>query len=330
MRALAPEGAVSQSGLRLDDRVVEVVGLRQWTLQMLQDSLAAHGDSLQSHACAVTLRYELGFPEAAVSTYILDGSRHTVVSLVEPQDSARVRHRDLPLDTTYRAEWAGPVRVIREQPALFHLAINGYDPRGASVLSEEWRARLAGDTAVVHAVWGFLDERRGEDDFEAATTALASDRSLYDRMIAAAILANFTERDTALQILIETLREREGAAKAIASSVISALAAREPRNVDWGPAAGSIHALLNGTGLFHLPETLQWLPRMGAGPRWSSAFLAGGGEMVLAYLAAEHPPTRQAAQRFLVVMRGSDLGEEVGPWREWIASLPRDGDASER
>lgn len=321
--AFAPRVATAQSLLLLEDRVVEVVGLRQWSLAMLQDSLASRGDSLHTHACAATLRYKLGFADAAATTFVSDGSRYSVVAVVEPQDSARVRHRDLPMDTTFRAEWSAPVGVIRERPHLFHIATDEYDPGGASELYAQLRDHLGADTVVVRQIWDFLAAQRGEDDFRLAAATLASDPSLYNRMVAAAILANFAKRDDAWWALVETLRERDGAAKAIAASVLTSRSRAEPRDVDWEPAAPSIHALLNGTGLFELRSTLQWLPRMGAGPRWSRAFLADGGEMVLAYLQAEHPPTRAAAHQFLVAMRGADLGTDVGPWRNWIASLSR-------
>ncbi len=321
--ALVPHEAWGQSVLHLDDRVVEVVGLRQWTLPMLQNSLAAHGDSLHTHACAATLRYKLGFADAAATTFIHDGARYSVVAVVEPEDSARVRHRDLPMDRTFRAEWSAVGRIIAERPALFHIAVETYDPDGLAGLDDWERDRLRADTAVVRGIWEFLAAQRGEEDFRLAAATLESDPSLYNRMVAAAILANFAERDDAWWVLVETLREREGAAKSIAASVLTGRSEAEPREVDWGPAAPSIQALLNGTGLFELRSTLQWLPRMGAGPRWSSAFLADGGEMVLAYLQAEHPPTRETAHQFLIAMRGEDLGTDVEPWRDWIASLSR-------
>lgn len=211
----------------------------------------------------------------------------------------------------------------RSRPWLFHIAVDTYDPAGGAELEEWRRAELRADTSLVRELWDFLDSRRDEEDYQAAVASLRSDPRLYDRMVAAAILANFADRDEAWWVLVETLRERDGAAKVIAASVLTSRSRAEPRDVDWGPAAPSIHALLNGTGLFQLRSTLQWLPRMGAAPRWSGEFLADGGQMVLAYLAAEHPPTRTAAHRFLVAMRGEDLGSDPAVWRAWIDSLPR-------
>ena len=54
-----------------DGRVIEVLGLRRWSLAMLQDSLSRYspGDSLQTHSCAAVLRYTLRFADAAATTY---------------------------------------------------------------------------------------------------------------------------------------------------------------------------------------------------------------------------------------------------------------------
>src|SRR4051812_34702076 len=48
---------------------LEILGLKRWTLAMIQDSLARYAphDSLLSHACAAILRGKLHFADAAVT-----------------------------------------------------------------------------------------------------------------------------------------------------------------------------------------------------------------------------------------------------------------------
>jgi hypothetical protein len=316
--------ASSQQVLVLPDRTVEFIGLQHWSMAMVQDSLAVYSpaDSIHKHTCAAALRYRLGFAEAASVAYLDGGSLYVIVSVVEPQDSVRVRHRYLPLDTANsREEWHDAVQVIRTRPDLFHVAIDGYTPDFA-VRGIQPPPHLGPDSAQVLRVWGFLAARRSEEDFQVAMAVLTDGApSLYDRMVAAAILANFSDRDVTSWVLADALRESDGPVKAIAGTVLAASAAREPRRVQWGPAASTIHALLNGTGLFEMRRVLEWLPRMGAGPEYSKEFLAGGGEMVLAYLAAEHEPTRELAHRFLVALRVNDCGEGADCWRDWITSL---------
>src|SRR5687768_11083939 len=97
--------ARAQNVITLPGKTVEVLGLKRWTIAMIQDSMAkyAPGESLTSHACAAVLRYKLGFADAAATTYVGwprgDTIQRIVVSVVEPQDSSRVRHRVMPMDT---------------------------------------------------------------------------------------------------------------------------------------------------------------------------------------------------------------------------------------
>lgn len=319
--ASLPQPLAAQSVLKVGDSSVEVVGLRRWTVEMIQDSLVRYSPrvSLQSHACAAALRYTLGFADAGSDRYDDGGPGYVVVSVVEPQDSARVRHRNMPQDTTtVRREWAEAADVARRWPGFFQVAVLEY---AAERPGKEPRFPPGADSALVHRVWRFLRNHRSPRDFVQAADAISRDSSLYNRVVAAAILANFTDRDSAWWLLVDALRETDGPVRIIAATVLASAAWAQPRNVDWGPAAPAIHAILNGTAVFELRNVMNWLPTMGADSRWSADFLAGGGEMVLSYLQAEHPPTRESAHRFLVAMRGADLGPEVEPWRAWIASL---------
>ena len=76
--------------------VVEILGLRTWTRQMVEDSVAKYqpGVSLADHACAVILRDSVGFADAA-SMRFLSRSDTTWVALplVEPELKDRVRFR---------------------------------------------------------------------------------------------------------------------------------------------------------------------------------------------------------------------------------------------
>src|SRR5207247_10808631 len=88
---LAPSTATAQQRFRTPQGIVEVVGLRRWTVQMIQDSAAkyAPGQDLASHACAAVLRLKLKFADASVMYYRPDtGSSGGVliVSVIEPQD----------------------------------------------------------------------------------------------------------------------------------------------------------------------------------------------------------------------------------------------------
>ena len=189
--ALAPAGVSSQQVLALPDRTVEFIGLQNWTMEMVQDSLAVYSpaDSIHKHTCAAALRYRLGFAEAASVAYRDGGTPYVIVSVVEPQDSGRIRHRYLPLDTAgFREEWREAVQVIRTRPHLFHIAVDGYTP-DFSVRGLQPPPHMGPDSAQVLGIWRFLAARQSEKDFQGALAVLTDGApSLYDRVVAAAIL----------------------------------------------------------------------------------------------------------------------------------------------
>ena len=72
---------------------VEFVGLEQWTVPTLVDTLRALEPDRPLHACAVVLKQKLRFSDASVMSYPGESGMYTVVTVVEPQDSARVRYQ---------------------------------------------------------------------------------------------------------------------------------------------------------------------------------------------------------------------------------------------
>jgi hypothetical protein len=308
--------------IHLPRKTIEVVGLERWTVQMIQDSLNryAPGDSLQSDACAAILRYKLHFPDAA-NEIILSSAADTVpyvfVSVVEPDDSARVHYRPVSLATdsaSVRPEWQDGVALIRHHPEGFQMGLYSFWTR------PEIPRYASADSLGVEATWTFLEHHRALQDAALARETLASDPNMYDRMAAVAVLENFPGQDSTWWALFETLRESDGFAKGTAQQVLSVLAGRAP-HVDWGPEVATIHALLDGTSLFALPTVMNVLVATGVGPESARAFLKGGGHALLDYAGASLPSVRDPALRLLRALRGADLGASVGPWSAWVRSL---------
>lgn len=106
---------------QVPDTTVEVFGLKRWTVQMLHDSVQryAPGTTLASAACAVILRDSLGFAQAAAE--VMDFGTHVYIALsvVEPQDSAKLRPLALKESSALRPEWRGIISVLKEHPATF-------------------------------------------------------------------------------------------------------------------------------------------------------------------------------------------------------------------
>ena len=327
--SLVAASAGGQQIIRMPGKTIEVVGLTRWTIPMIQDSLAKYspGDSLHHHACAATLRYKLGFADAAAIAYRgmfgpQDTTEYLVISVVEPQDSARVRYKTLPFDSLRpRAEWREGIELLRARPGAVHASLNHYAAAAKTGFTEPLPAYLQRDSATVRAFWRFLATHKRDADRKLALSVIASDANFRNRAVAAAILANFGSHDSTWFALLESMRETDGIVKGVAATVLTSMASTEPRTVDWTPAATTIHAMLDGTSLFEFSEMLEVLSATGLGPRWSRPFLAQGGEMLLAHAAAELPILRHAAHRFLTTISGQDFGSDVQRWRGWIAGL---------
>lgn len=254
-------------------------------------------------------------------SYRGDSLERVVVIVVEPQDSARVRHRVAPMDTLApRHEWAPVIRVLSEHPGPFQMSLWRYRAwRGGD--STALRGLSGADSIAVLGVWRFLAARESRADKEAALGTVHADPNFRNRMAAVALLSNFTNDDRVLHALLRAQLEADGPVGAMASLVLSSFAQTSPRPVDWGPVAPELHQMLRGTALFHLTGTMRLLAATGVDSSLAVPLLRDGGEMLLAFAAAEHTDLRDSAHRLLVALRGKDLGHDAEVWARWVRGL---------
>jgi hypothetical protein len=340
-----PNGEVQPiARIQLDtNRVIEVIGLRRWTVDMIQDSLRkyAPGQTLDSAGVASTLRYKLHFADAAVDTsvQVFDENEATqiTVGVREPQDSARVHYALQTLDTISRVAvwktitaklWGGDNAHRLSVVAGRHLEGPVRDVIDSSVRAHPITSRLGyafdtpEDSVAAHAVLDAIAKRTSDQDFATAIETVEHSTSLPDRIVAALILANFPARDSAWRALLKaSVGQQQGRDASIAGHALAALSERFARPVDWTPVATTIHDVLDGTALMALPATAAAVTHTGAGPRDAKAYLAGAGEMLTAYLESANPDLSDPAHRLLVALHGSDLGTDPEPWRAWIRTL---------
>ncbi len=319
--AVSPLSA--QTVLTMPGKRVEVVGLRRWTIAMIQDSLRKYADGigLDSHACAAALRYKLGFADASATDYGVwrgDSLRSVFVAVVEPQDSSRVHYRAAPMDTTaFRPEWAAVARLIdRHMGELMFVLDAGSRRTGAA------RAVPRGlDSAAAAEISGFLASHASVGDERVARQIIVSDPNDRTRVVAAAILARFTSSDSDLTTLVEAMLESDGRVKQVAGHILFNVTQDEPRPVDWRNAADALHAILDGTSLFLAHTTMDMLVATRVTSSLASPLLRNGGRTVLDFLGAQHPWPRESAHRLLMALSGRDFGYDVDRWRQWIAQL---------
>lgn len=304
---------------------IEVLGLRRWTLDMLQDSLVKYAPraSLASHACAATLRYTLGFADAGSWLFVFGGdtASQNTVAVREPQDSARVRFRVLLSDTARgRPEWRGARTLLSAHPALMKFLTRAW-PRGANAAGTDLEQRTPDEQHAIDSLVSFLRVHGSARWLAVARRTVFSSQNWQDRVLAIAILSRAPESDASWHALLEAVRDADDRVNGIAAQSLDAMSQVRPRAVDWRPVAAGIHALLEGTSLFQFNKVADVLMRTSVGPRDARVFLRGGGDALLEFLSSEHPFLSGRSRTLLTQLRGADLGPTPEPWREWIAAL---------
>jgi hypothetical protein len=324
--ALGGPTASPQSNVVENDHLrLELIGLKRWTIPMIQDSLRVYApsDSLLSHACAAVLREKLKFADASVMHYstTINGRQmkpYLAVTVVEPQDSALVRYRGPFRDSLPdRDAWGTARTIFEKQNQAFQGAIQrlGF-LLGTSPLD-------AADPALRLALplRRFLRDHRAANDRRLALSTLATDGNWRNRAVAVLLLANFARSDSTWWALADALRDPNAPVSVTAGQVLSTLTREAPRRVDWGPATQSLRWILDGTNLFAHNELMEVLAATKIDPALAEALLEGGGHLVLAKLRAQGIRERQAARQFLVQIAGRDLGDDPAVWQEWIRGL---------
>ena len=340
-----PNGEIQPiAHIQLDsNRAVEVIGLRWWAADALRDSLNKYspGEGLDSPNLAVNLRSKLHFADAGVhsSEQVFDENETVLLTVAvrEPRDSARVHYVPQRLDSAARIlDWKGiATRLAGEGNAHLLAVVAARQVRGlprtivdSSVKPHPvttpigYAFETPEDSVAARPLLDAIGTRTTDRDLSMAIQTIDMSTSLPDRVAAALILSNFPQRDEAWRALVKAAVGQQQAADAdVARQVLGEMAERFPRHVDWTPVASIIHDALEGTAVMSLPAISGALARTGATPANAKAWLAGGGEMLVAYIESTNAELSEPAHRLLIALRGSDLGGDVETWRAWIRTL---------
>lgn len=313
---LAPVAAVAQEADH-NVTIVEILGLRSWTREMVADSVAkyAPGVSLEDHACAVILRDSVGFADAASISLSFGGdTTWTVLPVVEPELGELVRFRAYAVKRARLEEWSDIFEILEGDPramnplqhpeVLLEGADTFFDSPVAPVALELRR------TIRAHAT---------PENWELARSTILTDSSPTNRAVAALVLSNFPDRDSTFYLLAEGLRATDSGASA-AEMVLSALVRGAPRAVDWAPARDALEALVGGTNLFAYTDVLHALVETEIDPRIGRELARLNPVLLLDHVGARNPMSPRAAHRFLAHVSGHDHGRDRAAWEEWLTS----------
>ena len=322
---VSAQAASAQAILENDQLRLELIGLKRWTVPMIEDSLRRYApkDSLLSHACAAVLREKLKFADASVVYYTTTISDkptkpYMAVTVVEPQDSGLIRYRGPFRDSLpARRTWA-PIRAVFEK---HNMAFQQAVQRPGFLSSDAPLSKADSALAPALPLRRYLRAHRTPKDRQLALATLAGDGNWANRVAAVALLANFSGSDSAWWALTDALRDPVGQVSGTAAQVLATLIHGAPRPVNWAPATQTLRAILDGTNLFAHNQLMEVLAATEVDPALARPLLKGGGYLVLAKLGSQGMAERQAARRFLVQIAGHDLGDAPAVWQEWLRGL---------
>src|SRR5215467_8135033 len=281
--AIAGQTLHAQTVIETPDATIEIVGLKRWTMQMIDDSLAKYSpkDRLTANACAAVLRDKLHFAEASVSSYSnmmrAQTKPYVAVTVVEPSDSALVHYKPAFKDSlATRTEWVAAYAEFRANNQLAQTAIQA---------SSFYAATLSAKDSVrfekLQALHELVSRPHTTSEFEIARSTLDDDGNSANRAMALLVLSSFTDRDAAWWAVVDALRDpSSGMVNATASQVLRLMVQRAARPVDWSPLAERLRYIVDGTNLFGFDGLLRALTATSINPALAPMLLASGGALI--------------------------------------------------
>ena len=324
---LTPSTSQGQVAYESPNGRVEVLGLRRWTLSMLQDSIRRYvpGQELHDAACMVTLRDSLHFADASVVSFEMqspDGKTRSVLSIkvVEPNEASTVqwdvRRRNtftsllpdyaplvLPITGVNGEFWSGRI--------MNWLQYSDSDARQRAIARAPASARVDAER-----LFAFVDGHTADADRARATRTLERDGLWVNRLIATAVLANFPAHDSTWLTLVRALRDPHEGVRMAAEAGLRRM---PPRPIDWRPVTSDLRLLVGGTNLSAIETVFSLLARTEVHSDLAAPLLRGNGHWILDHLGSETPMAPQAARRLLVRLNnGRDLGPTRAAWATWV------------
>ncbi len=314
---------------------VEVIGLKRWTAAMLADSLGLHvpGVSLfQTKECTKALTGKLHFSSVFIDKMIFAGqegksAQSVIIRLVEPQDSGRIVWRAEPRDSgRVQMAWRDLALVLGDSAmTYFHegemepLQVYGNFLQLGSDSALKKIAFMPWNRARTLLFWKVLKRHNAAKDRDLAIRVLQQDGNRRNRMMAAAILANFPNEDVSWRALADAVRDSYTGVNRAAIMSLQSLANSFARPVDWAPSAHGIRAILDGTNIAEFMSFTRVLVQTSVAPALAPTLLKGGGELIVAHADANDRRSHELAIALLTRLSGRPaIGTD---WRTWIGSL---------
>ena len=301
----------------------EFIGLKSWNAKQLYEKLVAIDP--RNPLCMVGLE-KLGAAASSVKKELQGDRMVSLVIVVEPQFSDRIKRRPVPPEEVFAPErWSDVLESLTQNFDEYMTALQLYDyylDGKTDIALREFEKFV--DPETMKKIWTSLGKLNDEKDRELAAWIIMNDRDVKHRIAAASVLANFRQCDSAWWMLMDALRY-DDMAGAAADGLLRALSRAFSRDVDWTPAITSIRALLDGTNPTHFLTTVHVLTQTRISERFATSLLSNGGSLLVDFLGASRDQERTPVRQLLVRLAGKDLGSDPAVWTKWIASLGKSG-----
>jgi len=313
---------------------VEFIGLERWSAPELLEAIQRIDPDQPLHACAITMKSQLGFADAAVTAHYDSYSLEFLMSdaavpylvIVGVEDHARVRYIPAGADTVDLPEpWQSLKSEAEENFATLVVATEMFHSRH-DIETLRQRTEFYGfDPTDLDPIWKRIEALAGDQDRLLAQEVLANDASWSSRATAASVLVNFTEHDAAWHALMSAMIHPEVRVQGAAEAVLKGwIHSERVRPVRWDAASETVLALLDGTNPFVFPLVLRVLAATEIGSAFGRQVIREAPDLLLAYAGAEHELTRESAIDLLEIVSGEDYGANPEAWSEWLNRPPDD------
>lgn len=311
---------------------VEFIGLERWSAPELLEAIQRIAPDQPLHACAVTMKSQLGFADAAVVVHYDSYSPEFLASddaepymvIVGVEDRARVRYGTPGGETIPLPErWQALKSLAEENFGTLVMAAEMFHSRHDPESVREHVEVVGMDPADPGPIWERIGSMDAERDRLLAHEILAHDASWSSRVTATIVLVNFSIHEAAWHDLISTLIHPEVRVRGAAEAVLRGLLeGNKVRAVDWHGAREPLMALLDGTNPYVFQTVLRALVATEVEPGFARQLIRRASDLLLAHAGAAHEGTREPAMALLTMVSGEDFGADPDAWAEWLSGLP--------
>ena len=318
---------------------IEFVGLKEWSAPELFKALTDLEPDMPFHACAVPMKRDLGFADAAALGYTKiqeDGTRSSYTVVVGVEDDSGVQYRTLGSESIDLPDsWKELQSVVEGNATTLRASMKARflvlaDPVATQTFAEQQNVsksavpallakQLGAKSEYVDEVLTLLEATKEENDFQLALDVLARDASWSARAVATVVLGHFPENEASWHSAAASLVDPHGRVHDVAYVVLDGLVrTNEDRPIRWIKARESLTALFGGTNPFGFNDILKTLVATEVDAEFGLRLLHDEPDLLLAFAGAEHEEFSKPAQDFLRTISGEDFGNDIKAWTEWV------------